>query len=222
MARWFRFYQRYRILNVNVNIIIAGFLAILVAKWPVQWVSNWIGEGRDVLKVVAAAAIDGLADILIYFLLHWVANHWRPFKSKSEREQALLDKRRGNFFAHATVIQFERYALFPIFYLVAMGGMYFLMQTGMREGWAFALGFGAAIFTTRVLHTTYWLKTGRFREDYLEPDVQRDAEEDGAYSGALLAQAIVDRTRQKEDDGDEQEPGEPKANESVASNERAN
>lgn len=219
MARWFRFYQRYRILNVNANIVLAGFLAILVAKWPVQWVSNWIGEGRDVLKVVAAAAIDGIADILIYFVLHWLANHWRPFKSKSEREAALLEKRRGKFLKHATVIQFERYALFPVFYLVAMGGMYMLMQTGMREGWAFALGFAAAIFTTRVLHTTYWLKTGRFNEDYLEPEVQGEAEEDGAYSGALLAEAIVHRG--KGDDDDDEQDGARKDGSAVASDERA-
>lgn len=201
-GRIFRFYQRYRILNVNLNIILAGMLAILVAKWPVQWVSDWIGEGPKILKLLSASVIDGIADFLIYFLLHWVANHWRPLKTRCKHEQAILDRRKGSFFKHATVIQVERYTLFPIFQLVGMGGMALLMSSGMREGWAFALGFTAAILTTRVLHTAYWLKTGKFNEDYLEPTARdadsEESDDDGLeYASAGLAEAIA---RANEDD----------------------
>jgi hypothetical protein len=151
----FRFYQRHKILNINVNIIAAGFLAILVAKWPVKWVSELFGEVHKAYIVVAAAIIDGVADVLIYYVLHWVANHWRPLKTGQSRDCA--DDHR-KFFRNATLVQFERMALTPVYYGVAMGLMYYLAEhKGYSDHWAFVYGFATGIIVTRILHTSYLL-----------------------------------------------------------------
>lgn len=156
-----RSYQRNKLVNINVNIITAGLMAILVAKWPVMWVSAEIterlGEAHpvlvDVLKVVAAAVLDGIADVLIYYMLHWIANHWRPMKPRHEDD--LADDHR-KFFKNATLVQFERMALTPVYYGVAGGLMYFLMsEHDLKEHWAFVWGFMTGILVTRIVHTLY-------------------------------------------------------------------
>ena len=166
--RFFNTYQRRKIVNINVNVTVAGLLAIAVAKYPVHLVSEWIGPDRKWLVVLLAAAIDGLADILIYYILHWVANHWRPLAKKGHRRK----HNAGSFFKHATLVQFERYMLSPVFYVVAMGLMYVLAKyTEMRDSWAFVVGFTTAILTTRVVHTFIGLRTGTFKD--APPTVER-------------------------------------------------
>lgn len=157
-GRIFRYYQRHRIVNVNLNIIGAGLLAVAVAKWPVHWVSGWIGAEYKLINSIIAALIDGVADILIYFLLHWVANHWRPFKPQHER-----DHPDTSFWKNASLVQFERLTLTPAFYVIAIGGMWGLQHAGMRASWAFVLSFSVGLIVTRIAHTYWGLRTGRFQ-----------------------------------------------------------
>ncbi|MBX3364173.1 MAG: hypothetical protein KF866_05345 [Phycisphaeraceae bacterium] len=159
--RFFRTYQRRKIININVNVIVAGLLAIAVAKYPVHVVGDWLGDDRKLLRAIAAAAIDGIADIIIYYVLHWVANHWRPLAKKGQRRK----ENAGSFFKHATLVQFERYMLSPVFYLIAIGLMFTLdKHAGMGHSWAFVCGFITAILVTRVLHTFIGLRTGTFKD----------------------------------------------------------
>jgi len=159
-GRVFRFYQRHRIVNVNLNVIGAGLLAVLLAKWPVALVTAWIGAEYKLVNSIVAAVIDGVADIVIYFALHWLANHWRPVRPKQEHDKPDAP---GSFWKNATLVQFERLALTPAFYLVAIGGMWGLQHAGMGASWAFVLSFSAAIVLTRVVHTYWGLRTGRFK-----------------------------------------------------------
>lgn len=157
----FRTYQKRKIININVNVTVAGLLAIAVAKLPVHWVSEWLGPDRRWLIVIAAALIDGIADVIIYYALHWIANHWRPLRKGGSKVKGGM----GEFFKHASLVQFERYMLSPVFYIVAMGLMYVLGEyTTMRDSWAFVVGFTTAILTTRVLHTMIGLRTGTFKD----------------------------------------------------------
>ncbi|MFG0327344.1 MAG: hypothetical protein ACF8SC_08800 [Phycisphaerales bacterium JB037] len=162
--RLFKLYQNKKIININVNIIAAGLLAIAVAKLPVYWVTTWIGDGPKWLKVVCAMAIDGAADILIYFLLHWFANHWTPpwVKTPDPSDDPIVDP--ASFWKEASLVQVERYLLSPVFYLIAGGGMLALMKFGdVADSWAFVFAFTAAILVTRIVHTLWGLKTGRFK-----------------------------------------------------------
>lgn len=160
--RLFRLYQRKKIINVNVNIVLAGLVAVLLSKYPVHWMSQAIGPGLHWLKALLAGVIDATVDIGLYFLLHWVANHWRPLKPKSDLERRAFENV-GSFWKNATLVQAERYLLSPIFYIIAVGGMWALSAyTPLRESWAFVVAFSGAIIVTRIIHTVWGLSSGRF------------------------------------------------------------
>jgi len=173
--RLFKLYQRHKILNINVNVILSGFLAIAVAKFPVMRITAWISADHAFMKTVAAALIDGVADVIIYYALHYVANHWRPFRPKSERDQP---DEPGLFVRNATLVQFERFALTPVYYLIAMGLMYSLIKwSDVADSWAFVIGFGVAIIVTRIMHTLWMVRQGRHRRSQPPPtaNTNRDA-----------------------------------------------
>ncbi len=155
--RAFTFYQRHRIVNVNLNIIGAGLLAIALSKLPVLWVTSWIGPEHKLINSLVAAIIDGVVDIALYYMLHWVANHWRPVKVASHDHEP--DE---SFWKNATLVQFERIALTPAFYIIAIGGMWGLQHLGMQASWAFVIAFAGAILCTRIVHTMWGLWSGRF------------------------------------------------------------
>ncbi|MCA9272046.1 MAG: hypothetical protein KDA31_03260 [Phycisphaerales bacterium] len=165
--RIFRFYQRHRIVNVNLNIVGAGLLAVAIAKYPVHLLSLWIGPEYKFINSVVAAVVDGFVDIALYFVLHWVANHWGPIQrernanAKRNDDGELIEKS-ASFWREASLVQFERLTLTPVFYLFAIGGMWGLQHAGMRASWAFVLSFSAGLVVTRVMHTWWALRTGRF------------------------------------------------------------
>lgn len=157
--RLFDFYQRKRVVNINVNILASGILAVAIAKLPVSWIGEWIGPERKLTITLAAGAIDIAVDVIIYYGLHWLANHWSP---PWQRERNA--KPRRSFFKDASLIQFERAILAPLYYAIAMSLMYLLQHQGIRHSWAFVIGFIAGLIVTRILHTVWGLRTGRFAE----------------------------------------------------------
>ncbi|QYK48811.1 MAG: hypothetical protein KF838_02935 [Phycisphaeraceae bacterium] len=159
-GRLFKLYQQSRLFNINFNVVAAGLLAIAISKYPVLLVSEWIGPERKFLITLAAAGIDVVADVVIYYGLHWLANHWRP---ASRRPRVRKSKRA--FFKDASLVQFERAILSPLYYMVAGGLMYLLQYQGIKANWAFVFGFVSAIVVTRIVHTMWGLRTGRFKSD---------------------------------------------------------
>ncbi|MCL4220511.1 MAG: hypothetical protein KJZ65_03990 [Phycisphaerales bacterium] len=161
--RVFRLYQRHKLININVNIAAAGLLAILVAKYPVhladRFIDETLGLGHPLIKSIAAAVIDGVADVVIYYVLHWLANHWRPFGRMHDSDKPDDDRL---FLRNATLVQFERLALSPIFYGVSIGLMWAVQHfTDIRTSWAFVIAFATGIIVTRILHSIYMVRTGR-------------------------------------------------------------
>ncbi|MFT5423001.1 MAG: hypothetical protein ACI89L_000774 [Phycisphaerales bacterium] len=166
-GRIFRLYQRKRLININVNVVVAGLIAIALAKFPVHFVSEWIGDDRKVLISIIAYGIDFVFDIAVYFGLHWIANHWLPTKPKSEAELRHHQAPKPHFFRDVFKVQAERMALVPVFAIVSMGGMWALQHfLEWQASWAFVAAFVAAIFTTRVLHTLLGLYTGTFLDHH--------------------------------------------------------
>lgn len=157
-GRLFQLYQNSRLINVNVNIVTAGVLAIVIAKFPVMLVGDLIGAERKLAITIAAGLIDVVVDVTIYYALHWIANHYRPRSRRGEPSNS-----HRSFFKDATLIQFERAILSPLYYVTAMGLMYVLQVKGVPHGWAFVIGFLTGIIVTRVVHTIWGLKTGRFK-----------------------------------------------------------
>ena len=170
----FRLYQRKKIINVNVNIIAAGLLAIIIAAYPVHVAAVLINRHLEVAVqwavLLAAALIDGLIDVTIYFSLHWLANHWRPLEPVSQADRRHHEKKE-RFWRTATFIQVERYLLSPIFYFIDMGGMWPLHEKGgMGDAAAFVTSFSTAIIVTRIIHTVWGMWSGRFAEPDRGPE----------------------------------------------------
>lgn len=156
--RLFQLYQRKRVVNINANVTLAGLLALALAKFPVAWAAGLIGHEHKLVIAVTAYFIDMLFDGLVYFALHWIANHWKP----GEPEPVDRDRIK-RFFADALMVQAERVVLVPLFALIAIGGMWLLQHhSDLKVGWIFVITYLTAILITRVLHTVIGYRTGSF------------------------------------------------------------
>ena len=191
--RVFKYYQRKRVININLNIIAAGFLAIALAKFPVMFVGNWIGTEHKLLIAAAAYIIDTVIDVCLYYALHWVANHWNP-KGHLPKDKDRPKSR--NFMHDATRIQAERMALVPVFIAIGPGGMWALQRFAhMSHSWAFVLAFVTAIITTRILHTFWGYRPGTFKDtvDFvIDDDIQIGRDLTAEAEAAEQAQAEQD------------------------------
>ncbi|MDF1809853.1 MAG: hypothetical protein P1U42_09175 [Phycisphaerales bacterium] len=160
--RAFNIYQRKRVVNINLNILAAGLLSIAIAKFPVMYISNWIGPEHKFWISVIAYVLDTTIDVILYYGLHWLANQWNPrgnLPKKSDRPK------HRKFLQDATRIQAERMALVPIFMLIAMGGMWALQHyMQVSASWAFVYAFVAAMLFTRVIHTFWGYRSGTFKD----------------------------------------------------------
>lgn len=169
-GRLFRLYQRKRVININVNIAAAGLAAIAFGSAVLWLVERAFPEWPTYAFTAVAFFADVIADVAMYFALHWAANHWRPVKGRTEKEQRALEANPPPFWKDASLVQFERAMLSPIFYLLSVGGMELLQQ---KAGWApwlaMATGFSSGLLVTRILHTVWGLRTGRFRDHVDQP-----------------------------------------------------
>lgn len=176
LARW---YAR-RIVNVNVNIIVAGLLALPPVVLTVHLVQYFgikpdetftIGIARlgwsmelYVISVLTLIA-DLFFDFTIYMGLHWLANHgsWRKHIVKPAGQ--ILDAAdRGLSFVHdAGLVQFERAVLSPLLYAVWLWLQHALIKAGWSAESATAVGAVCGIAMARVLHTAWMLRQERVR-----------------------------------------------------------
>ena len=160
--RLFRLYQRKRIVNINANVVAAGLLALIPTAIVVHMAElRWPGAPGWAFPVLAVVA-DIFWDVALYFGLHWLANHWRPFAGKTEAERKALSAKPPPFMKDATVIQLERAILSPIYYLTAAGLMKLLQLGGLRPGLAVLIAFPIGLIFTRILHTVWGLRSGSF------------------------------------------------------------
>ncbi|MFG0286023.1 MAG: hypothetical protein ACF8R7_16520 [Phycisphaerales bacterium JB039] len=160
--RLFRLYQRKRIVNINANVVAAGLLALIPTAIVVHLVElRWPASPGWVFPVVAVGA-DIFWDVTLYFGLHWLANHWRPFAGRTEAERQALAAKPPPFMQDATLVQLERAILSPLYYLTAAGLMKLLQLGDVRPGLAVLIAFPTGLILTRVLHTVWGLRSGSF------------------------------------------------------------
>ncbi len=178
MAWLTRLYDR-RIVNVNVNIIVAGVLALLITvgvmhaldtsgllaklgglipDWSVRaFGRTWRFFGDKVTVTALTFIVDLVADVGVYYLLHWIANH-RPSRKAQPKNPAYADL---SFMRDATLVQFERAILSPVLYIAALGLQNNMLHRGYSVTMATAVGFAVGICLTRVLHTMWMLRQER-------------------------------------------------------------
>ncbi len=150
-----RLYGR-RIVNVNCNVLLAGFLALLPTLWIVSLTRD-LGINNKFAITAITFASDLVFDVVIYFVLHWLANHlprrWGAVSSKAYQHLS--------FIRDATLVQFERMVMAPVLYTVALGLQNFLMHYGIGREWATVWGFAVGLTITRTMHTFWMLRAER-------------------------------------------------------------
>lgn len=166
MVRRLGKYYRRRIVNVNVNIVLAGLLALIPTVGIVH-LTRYMGIGEAVdpehLTVAEKLTISGITfaadlvfDVAIYYGLHWLANHLpKRWAKKEECEERL------SFFRDATLVQFQRMMISPLLYAIWFGGQFMLMKWGVGRELATVAGFMVGIVIARTLHTLWMLRSER-------------------------------------------------------------
>lgn len=173
-----RLYDK-RIINVNVNIIVAGLLAagitvgvmqllqtsgalpVLQGKAPNIHFSLGLFEVRIVGATLVVSGttlgVDALADIIVYTGLHWFANHM-PRKRIPRIKPEYQDL---TFIRDATLVQFERAVLSPLLYVIALGLQNWLLHRGWNVAAATSTGLIAGMVVARTLHTIWMIRQER-------------------------------------------------------------
>lgn len=154
-----RLYAR-RLVNINVNVILAGVLTLALTVATIH-LTRYVGLHDKRWLIAIKIGADIIFDVAIYYALHWVANHHlRPAPPKAPTGEA--PPKRLAFFRDATLVQFERALLAPIYYGV-MGLVVWMVldpQGANREA-AVVLGFACGMLATRVIHTLWLILSGR-------------------------------------------------------------
>ena len=140
------FYKRHRVININVNIILASLLAILISSYVVDLT---YGLFESMLAIVMSAyLIDASIDFVIFVILHALSNNGNELKP---------------LVADIGKIQSHRIVLAAIFFLIAISLDYvFMSLLGLERAYSFIFAYTFALLVTRVIHTVYGLKTGLF------------------------------------------------------------
>ncbi len=163
MWRWIVQQYARRIVNVNVNIVVAGFTAMVLAVFSVSLAQHLGVTSTSKLAIIYAVS-DWFMDMVLATVLHWMANHWpRKWKTTgalvNQADRIAIDAGPPPlpFLKDATIIQMQRLCLSPLLY-----GSYF----GMVHVFTHAMDFGPELATftgmavgvilCRVVHT-FWM-----------------------------------------------------------------
>src|ERR1700740_1407199 len=116
MLAWFgRQYAR-RVINVNVNILLANVLALGMTAAAVHYSRDLgIGDDQKWLIVWFTFGVDLVLDVAIYLGLHWGATHW-PRRLWQAPKELMEDTPKPSFFRDAANVQLQRMALSLLFY----------------------------------------------------------------------------------------------------------
>ncbi len=176
ISRVVAWYAR-RIVNVNINIVLAGVLALVPVLAVVKVAEHLMATRRfrngvlqETLETHHHLVISGITfvsdiifDVAIYFALHWLANHAprRAMLLKVEqRMEEVADAAVESvpFFKDAAKVQLQRAVLSPLLYLLWLGAQFFFMNAmEFSVVWATVIGFCIAIGTVRAIHTGWML-----------------------------------------------------------------
>jgi hypothetical protein len=162
MFGWLARAYRRRIVNVNVNILLANVLAVALTAVAVHF-SRYLGitNQQRWLMVAYTVGVDMVFDVALYYVLHWMANHWPKRLPERGLKHVLEESPKPSFFKDATVVQAQRLCLSPLFYAITIVGMKLALHAGWDRVAASVAAFGAAIITTRIIHTFWMLRNDR-------------------------------------------------------------
>jgi hypothetical protein len=164
LSRW---YAR-RIVNINVNIIVAGIVALLPVAGVVELVHRFAMDNSASLssvqkKVIAAVTIgtDIVSDVTCFYILHWLANHWPKRLPGHKLAEVAGEAAAPGYFKDATLVQVERMVLSPLLYTIWSVTQILLMRRHVAPVYATIAGFCTATACIRTIHTLWMLRNRR-------------------------------------------------------------
>jgi hypothetical protein len=170
MFQWCARQYAKRIVNINVNIVVAGLMATILTSFALK-AGRHLGVFDDnthkKLIIAATFVIDMVFDVAIAVGLHWLANHW---PAGWKRSRKLVDTADGvidaappavSFVKDATAIQFQRLVLSPVLYATAFVTQWLMLHEGVPAEWTVMPSYMAGVVLTRVIHTPWLLHAER-------------------------------------------------------------
>lgn len=150
-----------------IDIVVAIGLHWLANHWPKTWRrsrelldrADRVMEGAP--STVLTVLKDAHADALLPPIAHGFDGGVPGGKAGTTTSGPATQRPEISFARDATMIQLQRLCLSPLFYAIAVGGMYWLLhhpEIVGREA-AFWIASGSAIVVTRIIHTYWMLKT---------------------------------------------------------------
>lgn len=163
--RLFHLYQRKRVININVNVVVAGLgsTAVVVGLiWLIKhpFACHWPTWGYTTFSVIT----DIVLDVAMFIGLHLIANHWRPVEGKTERERMQLGAAAPPHVEDTAKVQLERMVLSPLYYIIAAGGTEYLQRLGLHPSAAVSIAYPVGLLLTRSLHTYWGYRSGTFHD----------------------------------------------------------
>lgn len=168
MFKWLARQYAKRIVNINVNIIVAGLVAMSLGTVPVH-LSRYLGVNDDEhikIKIIFFAS-DWFFDLIVAVGLHWLANHMpqryaRTRKVIAKAEDIVEDAPPPTpFLKDAAVLQLQRALLSLFLYPAAWFLMSRFLDLGMARELASICSMILAICMTRVIHTIWLIRIDR-------------------------------------------------------------
>lgn len=203
MFKWLARQYAKRIVNINVNIIVAGLVAMSLGTMPVH-LSRYVGVHDDEhvkIKIIFFAS-DWLFDLIIVVGLHWLANHMpkryaRTRKVIAKAEDIVEDAPPPTpFLKDTALLQLQRALLSLFLYPSAWFLMSVFLDLGMARELASMCSMILAILATRVIHTIWLIRIDRRAlEEWQKTKAQRLA----AHAAARAA--IESKAAAKADGG---------------------
>lgn len=162
-----RLYRR-RIININVNIILAGIFALVPVAGAVELVHRFAFGNRPELdgiekKMIAGVTIgtDIVSDVSCFYVLHWLANHWPNRLPGGRIAEVAGEAAAPGYFKDATLVQVERMVLSPLLYTIWTVTQILLMRNHIAPVYATIAGFCTATACIRTMHTAWMLRNLR-------------------------------------------------------------
>lgn len=169
MLTWCARQYAKRIVNVNINIVLAGVMAAFLTSLALTVLRAWtsIEQLDKKWQITITLSIDLVLDVIIAMGLHWLASHL-PRRLNAARKMVdaadrVIDAAPPtiSFIKDATTIQFQRLCLSPVLYGTVVGVQWLLLHEGVALNHAAFIALVAGIVVTRCLHTPWLLYSDR-------------------------------------------------------------
>ncbi|MDP1661774.1 MAG: hypothetical protein Q8L55_07645 [Phycisphaerales bacterium] len=149
-----------------IDIVLAVGLHWMANHWPDSWSRSktLIEKAEDVIDSSPPPGLSVIKDATHGTHLPHLPGFGADRREAAEdaaRARVLQPSTNGvkvGFVRDATTLQLQRLCLSPVFYGVAMGGQWFMLNWNFARELSVAVPFAVAILITRLLHTVWLLK----------------------------------------------------------------